>query len=84
MANLYGGKPYETGPGKTKTASTMSTVPTHQQGRAISYSSKLNHLAISNNFGDIAIIDYNDWSKRIALLVKPKEWNEVMVYSPCG
>lgn len=30
MANFYGGKPYEAAPGKIKTASTMSTVPTHQ------------------------------------------------------
>lgn len=84
MSNFYGGKPYEAAPGKTKTASTMSTIPTHQQGRAIAHSSKLNHIALSNNFGDIAIIDYNDWSKRIALLLQPKEWNEVMTYSPCG
>lgn len=29
MSNFYGGKPYEAAPGKSKTASTMSTIPTH-------------------------------------------------------
>jgi len=37
---------------------------------------------VSNNYGDITILDYNDFSKRITTLYKPREWCEVLVYSP--
>ena len=37
---------------------------------------------MSNNYGDVAILDYNDLTKRITTLYKPREWCEVMVYSP--
>ena len=30
----------------------------------------------------MAILDYNDLSRRITTLYKPREWCEVMVYSP--
>lgn len=52
------------------------------QSRGITYSQKLQHVAVSNNYGDVAILDYNDLSKRIATLYKPREWCEVMTYSP--
>jgi len=37
---------------------------------------------VSNNYGDVAIIDYNDWNKRLSSIYKPREWCETMVYSP--
>jgi len=43
-----------------------------------------NHVAVSNNHGDIFIYDYNDFSKKVATLLQPREWNEVMKYSPDG
>lgn len=79
--DLHGGKPYETSKIKS-TASTLSSAPVHQQARGITYSKKWNHIAVSNNFGDITILDYNDFSKKITTLYKPREWCEVMVYSP--
>jgi len=79
--DMYSGKPYETNKIKS-TASTLSSYPVNQQGRGITHSKKWNHVAVSNNFGDVAILDYNDFSKRITTLYKPREWCEVMVYSP--
>lgn len=79
--DMYNGKPYETQKIKS-TASTLSGYPVNQQGRGITYSKKWNHVAVSNNYGDVAILDYNDFSKRITTLYKPREWCEVMVYSP--
>merc|ERR1719223_1999579 len=76
-----GGKAYETSKIKS-TASTMSSHPVQQQGRAITYSPHHNHVAVSNNYGDVHILDYNDFSKRITTLYKPREWCEAMVYSP--
>ena len=79
-AELFG-KPYETTKGKC-TASSMSSHPVQQQARAITYSKKWNHIAVSNNFGDVTILDYDDFSKRITTIYKPKEWCETLVYSP--
>jgi len=79
--DLYGGKQYETQKIKS-TAATMSSYPVHQQGRAITYSKKHNHVAVSNNYGDVLILDYNDLSKRLTTLYKPREWCEVLAYSP--
>ena len=79
--DLFGGKAYETSKIKS-TASTMSQTPVHQQARGLTYSSKWNHVAISNNYGDITILDYNDFSKRITTLYKPREWCECLAYSP--
>lgn len=78
---MYGGKPYETQKIKS-TASTLSGAPAHQQARGITYSKKHNHVAVSNNLGDVAILDYNDLTKRITTLYKPGEWCEAMAYSP--
>jgi len=79
--DLMGGKPYETSKIKS-TASTLSGFPVNQQARGITYSKKHNHVAVSNNYGDINILDYDDLTKRITTLYKPREWCEVMVYSP--
>ena len=78
---MYAGKPFETNKIKS-TASTLSSAPVHQQARGITYSKKWNHVAVSNNYGDVAILDYNDFSKRITTLYKPREWCETMIYSP--
>jgi microtubule-associated protein-like 1/2 len=60
----------------------MSSCPAQQQARGITYSKKHNHVAVSNNYGDVQILDYNDLSKRITTLYKPREWCEVLAYSP--
>ncbi len=78
-----GGKPYETTKIKS-TASTMSEKPVQQQARAITYSPTHNHVAVSNNYGDVHILDYEDLSKRLTTLYKPREWCEVLEYSPDG
>ena len=54
----------------------------HQQARAIAYSKKWGHVAVSNNIGDVTVFDYATLSKRVATLTKMKEWSEVMAYSP--
>jgi WD40 repeat protein len=60
----------------------MSSHPVHQQARGITFSKKHQHVAVSNNYGDVNILDYNDLSKRVTTLLKPREWCEVLVYSP--
>ena len=77
------GRPYETNKPKA-TASTLCSYPVHQQGRAIAYSSHHGHVAVSNNYGDIAIFDYNDFGRKLTMLTAPREWSEVMKYSPDG
>lgn len=79
--DLMGGKPYETSKIKS-TASTMSAMPVQQQARGLTYCKKHQHVAVSNNYGDVNILDYNDLSKRIVTLYKPREWCEALVYSP--
>jgi hypothetical protein len=63
--DLYGGKPYETSKIKS-TAAAMASTPAQQQARGHTYSSRWNHVAVSNNYGDVSILDYSDFSKRIA------------------
>jgi len=75
------GKSYETSKIKS-TASTMSSHPVQQQARAITYSPRHNHVAVSNNYGDVHILDYDDLTKRHTTLYKPREWCEVLAYSP--
>lgn len=75
------GNPYSTNKIRC-TASTISEYPAHQQGRAICYSRLHGHVAISNNYGDITIFDYNNFQKIIAILKNPREWCEAMKYSP--
>lgn len=60
----------------------MASTPAHQQSRGITYSKKWNHVAVSNNQGDVTILDYNDFSKRVTTLMKPREWCECLSYSP--
>lgn len=81
--DLMGGKAYDTKKIKS-TASTLSQYPVQQQGRCITYSPRWNHVAVSNNYGDVLILDYNDFSKRITTLFKPREWCECISYSPDG
>jgi len=80
---MMGGKAYETKKIKS-TASTLSNSPAHQQARCITYSPKWNHVAVSNNYGDVNIIDYDDFNKRITTLYKAREWCECISYSPDG
>lgn len=75
------GKAYSTSKIKS-TASTLCSYPAHQQARAICYSRLHNHVAVSNNHGDVTIFDYKDFSKVITQLLEPNEWCEVMKYSP--
>ena len=69
---------------KKVTASTLSTYPANQQGRAIGYSKHHDHIAISNNMGKITIRKRDDLDKKIKSLREPEEWCEVIKYSPCG
>lgn len=78
---MFNGKLYETNKIRS-TASTLSSYPVQMQGRGITYSKKHNHVAVSNNYGDVSILDYNNLSKRLTTLYKPKEWCEVLMYSP--
>jgi WD40 repeat protein len=80
---LHGSKTYELSKGKIYTASSICQAPKQMQGRAIAYSSKLNQVAVSNNYGDVMVLDYNNLERKICLIAKPKEWCEVLVYSPC-
>jgi len=41
-------------------------------------------VAVSNAYGDIMILNYNNLNERITTLKRPKQWCEVMQYSPCG
>ena len=41
-------------------------------------------MPVSNNYGDIFIYSYNDFSDRVATLLNPREWVETMKYSPDG
>ena len=62
----------------------MSIYPAYQQARAIAYNSQNGQIAVSNNYGDVSIYDYNDISKRVTTIYKPEKWCETLVYSPCG
>lgn len=39
-------------------------------------------MALTNNHGDVLVFDYKDFSKLITILHEPREWSEVMKYSP--
>jgi WD40 repeat protein len=43
---------------------------------------KNQHVAVSNNYGDIMIYDYKDFQVLIQTLLEPQEWCEVLKYSP--
>jgi len=75
------GKPYQTNKMKS-TASTNSQYPPHQQARAIAFSEGHNQVAVSNNYGDVTIFDYSDFTEPVQTLYDPDEWCEAMQYSP--
>lgn len=60
----------------------MSQFLANKQARAITHSSKHNHVVICSNFGKVSIRDFNDMDKKITSLKEPIEWCEVAVYSP--
>ena len=64
---MYKDKAYVTKKDKC-TASTLSQMPVHMQARGITYSKKWKHVAVSNNYGDVAILDYNKMDQRITTL----------------
>lgn len=68
---------------KQVTASSMSVYPANQQCRAIAYSSKHGHVALSSNCGKVSIRDYNDFDTKICSLKDAEEWSEAVRYSPC-
>ena len=83
LPELNDGKAYETSKIRS-TASTLSSYPPHQQGRAVAYGKHQGHVAVSNNQGDVTIFSYKDFSKKLTSLPAPKEWCEVLKYSPDG
>lgn len=68
---------------KKVTASTLSVYPPNQQGRAIAYSKRHNHVVISNNMGKISIRQKDNLEQKVKTLKDPEEWCEVIEYSPC-
>lgn len=68
---------------KQVTASSQSIYPANQQARAIAYSKKHNHVAVSSNCGKVSIRDFNDFDVKIASLKDAEEWSEAIAYSPC-
>ena len=68
---------------KAATASSQSLYPPNQQARAIAYSKKHNHVAISSGFGKVSIRDFNDFDTKVASLKDAEEWSEAVSYSPC-
>ena len=69
---------------KEVTASTLSSYPPNQQGRAVAYCKQTGHIAISNNMGKISIRKRENFDQKIKSLKEPQEWCEVLRYSPCG
>ena len=76
------GKAYSTSKIKS-TASTLCSYPAHQQARAICYSRLHNHVAVSNNHGDVTIFDYKDFSLLGLLLiwVEPEPFKPVFTFT---
>lgn len=70
--------------GKTPTAATLSYYPVHQQSRALAYCKENGHIAVSNNYGSVSIRQKSNLTQEQHFLSQPREWNEVMKYSPCG
>merc|ERR1712060_1008856 len=71
---------------RTKTvrrgASTLSDYPAAQQSRAVAVNG--DWIAVSSNDGPVSIRAASDPSTEAHLLSDPKEWNEVMAFSPCN
>jgi len=56
---------------KKSTASSMGVYTADLQSRSISHSKKHNHIAHSNNFGEIIIRDFDDFEKVICVQKQP-------------
>lgn len=69
---------------KQSTASTLSTYPPNQQGRAVAHNPFNDHVAISNNMGKVTIRPLEDLDKKLFTLKDAKEWCEVIRFSPNG
>lgn len=69
-----------------KGASTLSNLPPNQQSRAVAVNTTGNgNVAVSDNEGNVTIRESADnLDTIVAELNQPKEWNEVMRYSPDG
>lgn len=65
------------------TASTLSQYPPNQQGRAIAYCKKNDHVAVSNNMGKVTIRTRGNLDMKLHTLKDADEWCEVLRYSPC-
>lgn len=68
-------------------ASSLSDEPPEREARAIAYNSKLNHLAVGDNTGNVTIRELKfakgaDLNKVIKILKDPLEWIESMRYNP--
>ncbi len=68
-------------------ASTLSLEPPEKQSRAIAWNSKLSHLAVANNNGQVTIRSVkfergSDLNTILATINDPKEWIECMKYNP--
>ena len=68
-------------------ASTMSMEPPENQSRALAWNSKLNHLAVANNLGQVTIRQVkfervSDLNNVIKTINDAKEWIECMQYNP--
>ena len=61
-------------------ASTLSTYPASQCSRAVAVNDSW--LAVSSNDGPVSIRACSDPNTESNLLSEPKEWNEVMAFSP--
>lgn len=66
------------------TASTTGVLAPNQQSRSVAYNKTFNHIAVSDNYGEVVIKPFADFNAEpIATLTEPQEWSEVMRYSPC-
>jgi len=68
---------------KKCTAASMGVLAPNQQARSVAYSKKHNHVAVSDNYGEVHIRKFDDFDAEVQQLSEPQEWNEVMHYSPC-
>lgn len=60
----------------------MGVLAPNQQARAIAYSKKHGHVAVSDNYGAVSIRSFADFDNEVIRLEKADEWNEVIRYSP--
>jgi len=66
-------------------ASTLSSLPPDQQSRALAYLPSKEHLAVAHNDGVVTIRSIANAQNQVLCSLKdPREWCEVMDYSPKG